>query len=60
MACSLVLTITILGQTFTTERIYTGFLVSINKTTYTVDFSSAQEWITKPITVPKTACSKAD
>lgn len=59
MICTLILTITTLGSTFTVERQYTGELVSINQATYTVDFSTNSDWL-KTLTVPKNKCGKAD
>lgn len=58
MSCVLLLTITVLGQTYQVERTYTGQLISINRETYTVDFSTDSDWL-KILTVPKSRCEKA-
>ncbi len=59
MTCVLLLTIGVLGSTFTVEREYTGQLVSIDAKTYTVDFSTDSDWL-KTLAVPKHRCVKAD
>lgn len=58
MTCTLLLTITVLGQTFLVERAYSGQLVSINRDTYTIDFSTDSDWL-KTLNVPKRRCEKA-
>jgi hypothetical protein len=60
MTCLLVLTITVLGDTYTVERWYTGRLVAIEATTYKVDFSARQDWLKKPLSVKQDDCEKAD
>lgn len=60
MTCTLLLTISVLSQTFTVERTYTGSIVSVDKLTYTVNFIGEAEWMTKPLAVPKHRCTKAD
>ncbi len=59
MTCVLLLTISVLGSTFTVERDYTGRLVSIDAKTYIVDFSTDSDWL-KTLAVPKNRCVKAD
>ncbi len=57
MLCKLILTIVVLGQTYTVAKEYSGAIISVNETTYTVDFSTHSDWL-KTLDVPKQDCVK--
>ncbi len=60
MLCTLLLTITVLGSTYTVEKEYEGTYLGKTETHYIVHFDKVNGWLDGALNVPKSRCVKAD